>query len=302
MNSAQLTTAQKEGIAAKMREAFKASGFASNGKYAVSIGITPTDYSNIDKGKWKGNDRLVGVQKWLRLAHRVGYEFTARQRWQTAETMTYRAIRRQLEMCANDGLCAIFCDEAGLGKTHAVREFCANTPNAFYVNGGSFPRKIAFIRALATSMGINPDKSRVEEVLTDIITYLKALRHPVIVVDEAGDLHNNTYLLLKRLYNELEFICGIYLVGARGLKKRIDSAVRNRTNGFEEVFSRFGGRYTTVLPEGMKERKEFLRKEAMLVANANGLNDDERINRMLSRDGLDLRTVRREVLKSRIAA
>lgn len=300
MNTA-LSTAHKEGITRKALAGFRASGFQSRKRYATSINITSSDFSNLENEKWKQNDRLFSAQKWVRIAREVGYEFNARQSWNTAETMTYRAIRRQLEMCAKDGLSAIFCDEAGLGKTHAAREFCANTPNAFYVNGGSFPRKVAFIRALATAVGINPDKSKVEDVLMDTVMYLKALPHPVIVIDEAGDLHNNTYLLLKRIYNELEFQCGLYMIGARGLKKRIDSAIRNRTNGFEEVYSRFGGRFTTVLPDGAKERKEFLRKEALLVADANGLHDNERINRILSRD-FDMRTVRREVLKSRIAA
>lgn len=299
--STNLSLAHKEGIRKKLLAAFHGSGFPSRSKYGISIGITGSDFSNIENNKWRDNDRLLSTQKWMRIAREVGYEFTKRQGWQTAETATYRAIRRQLEMCAKDGMCAMFCDEAGLGKTHAVREFCANTPDAFYINGGSSPRKTAFIRALAKAVGINPDRSKLEDVLLDTMTYLKSLPHPVLVIDEAGDLDNSTYLLLKRLYNELEFQCGIYMVGARGLKKRIDSAVRNRTNGFEEVFSRFGGRFTTILPEGVKERKDFLRQEALLVANANGLADQERINRMLSRD-FDLRTVRREVLKSRNAA
>lgn len=300
MNPA-LSSYHKEGIARKLLEAYKASGFQSRNRYSRSIGMSASDFSNIENAKWRANDKLLSVQKWIRIARTVGYEFSPRQSWVTAETMTYRAIRRQLEMCAKDGLSAIFCDEAGLGKTHAAKEFCANTPNAFYINGGSFPRKVAFIRALAQAVGINPDKSKVEDVLLDTIAYLSALPNPVIVIDEAGDLHNNTYLLLKRIYNDLEFRCGMYLVGARGLKKRIDSAIRNRTNGFEEVFSRFGSRFTTVLPEGAKERKEFLRAEALLVAEANGLTDPERTNRMLSRE-FDMRTVRREVLKSRIAA
>lgn len=299
--STKLSKEHKEGIRKKLLAAFANSGFPSRAKYAVSIGITGSDFSNIESGKWRANDRLLSAQKWMRIAREVGYEFNQRQSWQTAETVTYRAIRRQLEMCAHDGLCAMFCDEAGLGKTHAVREFCNNTPDAFYINGGSHPRKTAFIRALATAVGINPDRSKLEDVLLDTMTYIKSLPRPVLVVDEAGDLDNSTYLLLKRLYNELEFQCGIYMVGARGLKKRIDSAVRNRTNGFEEVFSRFGGRFTTVLPQGAKERMDFLRQEALLVAEANGLTDKERINRMLSRD-FDLRTVRREVLKSRNAA
>lgn len=300
MATTTISKQHKEGIAKKMLEAFRASGFPSRAKYAVSIDITASDFSNIENGKWRQNERLLSTQKWMRIARMVGYEFSARQGWVTAETATYRAIRRQLEMCAADGLCAIFCDEAGLGKTHAAKDYCGKTPNAFYLNGGSHPRKTAFIRALAQAVGINPDKSKLDDVLLDTITYLAAIPHPVLVIDEAGDLDTSTYLLLKRIYNELEFHCGIYLVGARGLKKRIDSAIRNRTNGFEEVFSRFGSRYTTVLPEGAKERKEFLRGEALLVAEANGLTDKERLNRMLSRD-FDLRTVRRETLKSRMA-
>jgi hypothetical protein len=299
--STKLSQEHKEGIRRKLLAAFNASGFPSRAKYAVSIGISGSDLSNIENGKWRGNDRLLSMGKWMRIAREVGYEFNAGQSWQTAETATFRAIRRQLEMCAKDGMCAMFCDEAGLGKTHAVREFCANTPDAFYINGGSHPRKTAFIRALATAVGINPDRNKLEDVLLDTMTYLKSLPRPVLVIDEAGDLDSSTYLLLKRLYNELEFQCGIYMVGARGLKKRIDSAVRNRTNGFEEVFSRFGGRFTTVLPQGAKERLDFLRQEALMVAEANGLTDKERINRMFSRD-FDLRTVRREVLKSRNAA
>lgn len=299
---AQLTPQQKAGIATKMRTAYQASGFTSVGRYAKSIGITPTDFTNIDKGRYLKNDALVGVGKWLRLAHRVGYELSPRRSWQTADTMVARAIRRQLEMCAGDGLCAMFSDEPGIGKSHTVKEWCANTPNAFYVHGGHYHRKLAFIRALGTAMGMNPDRVKIDELLNDIIAYLKVVPNPVIVIDEAGDLHDMTYLLIKRLYNELEFVCGIYMIGGPGLKKRINSALRNHTNGFAEVYSRFGSRFTSVLPQGAKERKQFLRQEAEMVAKANGLSDPERTNRMLSREELDLRIVRREVLKSRIAA
>lgn len=301
MTKPQLSPAQKEAISKKLMEAYAASGFPSRAKYATSIGITSSDFSNIQNATWKKNDKLIGVQKWLRIAHKVGFEWTAGQRWQTAPTLTYRAISKQLEVCKEEGMAAIFCDEAGIGKTHTAKEFCATHPNAFYVQGGSYPRKVGFVRALAQAVGLNPDKSTVEELIEDIVQYLKAVERPVIVVDEAGDLHNNVYLLLKRLYNELEFVCGFYLIGAGGLKKRIDSAVRLHTNGFEEVFSRFGGRFNTVLPQGAKERKEFMREEAILVAHTNALTDEQKLSRILSRE-FDLRTIRREVIKQRQAA
>lgn len=305
MNKPTLTPAQKEAIGHKVLEAYEASGFPSRAKYATSIGITSSDFTNIQKQNWRKNDQLLSVQKWLRIAHRVGFEFTARAKWVTAPTATYRTISRQLQLCQAEGISAIFCDEAGLGKTHIAKEYCAKNQNAFYVNGGSAPRKVAFVRALAQAIGLSPDKSTIEELLEDIITYLKALQNPIIVIDEAGDLNNATYLLLKRLYNELEFVCGLYLLGARGLRKRIDSAIRNRTNGFEEVFSRFGSRYSNVIPVDSngkaltKERLDYLREEATMVAHANGFTDAEKLNRLLSRD-FDLRTIRREVIKSRM--
>lgn len=296
-----LTTLQKEAIGKKLLEAFRTSGFASQAKYAVSIGINGSDFSNIANSKWKQNDRLLSVEKWLRIARAVRFEFNPRQRWVTAPTNTYRHITRQLDMCQKESLCAIFCDEAGLGKTHAVREYADNHANAYYINGGAHARKLSLVRGLAQAVGLNADKGTSEEVLQDVIMYLKASANPLLIIDEAGDLHNNAYLLLKRLYNELEFVCGIYLVGARGLKKRIDGAIRVRTNGFEEVFSRFGARYSSVLPEDVKGRNEYLRKEAEVVAASNGLSDPQVLNRILSQD-IDLRRVRREVIKSRAIA
>lgn len=298
MNKPTLSTEQKEGIASKLAAAYRASGFPSRSKYAVSVGITSTDFSNITTAAWKKNDQLVSVQKWLRLAHALGYEFKRGKEWITASTATYRFITAQLKVCKSEGLCAILADHAAIGKTHTAREFCATQPNAFYVHGGNFPRKVAFIRALATSVGINPDKSTVEETLQDVITYLKSLDSPVIVVDEAGDLHNNTYLLLKRLYNELEFVVGIYLIGGPGLKKRIDAGIRVKTNGFEELFSRFGDKYSTAVPQDIKAAKDFLREEARLVATQNGFTDNEKLNKLLT-GSPGLRRVRTEVIKHR---
>jgi DNA transposition AAA+ family ATPase len=301
MSRPTLTTLQKEAIGKKLMEAFRASGFASQAKYATSIGISGSDYSNIANAKWRQNDRLLSVEKWLRIARAVRFEFNPRQRWVTAPTETYKFITQQLRTCQQESLCSIFCDEAGLGKTHAVREYADNNANAYYINGGAHARKISLVRGLAQAVGLNPDKGTTEEVFQDVMMFLKASTNPLIIIDEAGDLHNNAYMLIKRLYNELEFVCGIYLIGARGLKKRIDSAIRVRTNGFEEVFSRFGARYSTVLPQDVKGRADYIRKEAQVIAVSNGIADGQVLNTILSK-AVDLRRVRREVIKSRIAA
>jgi DNA transposition AAA+ family ATPase len=298
MTKPTLTTEQKQGIARKVLDAFAASGFTSRAKYAISIGINSSDFSNIENAKWKQNDRLLSVQKWLRIARTVGFEFNVNQKWVTAPTVTYRTITKQLEACQSEAMAAIFCDQAGIGKTHACREFASTRPNAYYVNGGTYPNRWRFIRALAQSMGLD-SRGKAEEVLQDVVFYAKSLQNPVIIIDEAGDLDNSTYLLLKRLYNELEFHCGFYMVGARGLKRRIDGSIRLNKNGFEEVFSRFGGRYIDILPKEEAKRCDFMRHEIERVCTANGLEDKESLNRVLSANR-DLRYVRQQVLKARL--
>lgn len=300
MNKPSLSTATKEAIGKKVLAAFKASGFISRAKYAITIGIGSSDFSNLERENWKRNEKLLSVDKWLRIARRVGYEFSEQQRWVTASTATFHAINAQLVDCQKQSLANILCDIPGIGKTYTAREYAATHRNAFYINGGEFPNRWRFVRALAVSIGLSSDGSA-EDVLQTIIYYLKSLESPLIIIDEAGDMQNSTYLVLKRLYNALELHCGFYMLGAPDLKKRIDASIRLRKNGFEEVYSRFGGRFTTIVPADPLERTKYLRNEKAAICTANGLNDAEKVNHILSNSG-DLRHVRIQVLKHRIAA
>lgn len=303
MNKPTLTTEQKEGISRRVVEAFKASGFSSRNKYARVIGLTSSDFSNLEHMSWKKNEKLLSVEKWLRIARAVGYQFNAATAWNTAQTAVFSFITTQLDTCQNEAIASILCDEPGIGKTHAAKDYAARTRNAFYVNGGLFPNRWRFIRALAQSMGLDNTGSA-EEVLQNTTFYLKSLQKPLIIIDEAGDMQNATYLILKRLYNELEGDCGFFMMGAPDLRKRIDSSIRLRRNGFEEVYSRFGGRFTKLLPEagtpdGAQKRAEFIRKEKLAVCTANGIGPGELLNQILN-DG-DLRSAAIRIRKHRAA-
>lgn len=305
MNKPTLTTEQKQAIGAKLMDAFKRSGFTSRMKYARSIGISSTDFSNIASEKWLQNDKLVGVGKWLRIARSVGFEFTPAEKWVTARTETFLTITRQLEICQTESLAAIFCDRAGIGKTHACREYAATHRNAFYINGGLHPNRFRFVRALAQAAGMEA-KGSAEDVLADFVYYMKSLERPILIIDEAGDMDNSTYRLLKRLYNELEFVCGFYMVGAPDLKKRIENSIRLRKNSFEEVYSRFGGRYIHVVPQEPNAQRKFIQLQVEQVCKANGLKDPEQLHAVVVKSledlGRGLRYARIQVKKSRIAA
>lgn len=305
MTKPQITAQQKEDISVRVLEKYRTSGYPSKARFAKSLDITSSDMSNIELRKWRENDKLIGVQKWLRIARAVGFEFRAARKWVVAETLTYRTITKHLRLCQQDSVSRMFCDDSGIGKTEACKHYAEHHAEAYYIHGGNTPNRWRFVRALARVLGLE-NEGRAEDVLQECITYLKALRNPLIIVDEAGDLDDSTFLLLKRIYNELEEACGIYLVGGPGLEHKIQKSIRLKKNGFLELFSRMGGRYLRVVPEEVKDRTPFIQAEAKALCLANGLTDPQKVDALLSRVSLgpqraDLRFVRAEVLKHRAA-
>lgn len=300
MSNLTLTDQQRQGIADLMVVKFTRSGFDSQARFARSIGLTPTDYTNISKGAWKAKPRLVGDGKWMRVGREVGYSFSASRKWQVVETSLYKVVVEQLDICQRESTSMMFCDLAGFGKTTACKHYAANHKHVYYLDCSATPGKLPFARALATAVGVNIENRNTNEILADLIYYLKAIPDPLIIIDEAGDADVRTYLLIKRLWNELEGICGFYMIGARGLRRRIDRGSALKMVGFEELFSRFGCKATDVVPAPPVARLVFLQEEARLVARANGISDPATLNRIVSelKDTDDLRGVYRQVRKA----
>ena len=88
--------------------------------------------------------------------------------------------------------------------------------------------------------------------------YLKTLNHPIIILDEAGDLQYDAFLEVKALWNATENYCGFYMMGADGLKEKMHRAINNRKVGYTEIFSRFGKRYGRVIPIDKAESDKLL--------------------------------------------
>ena len=90
-----------------------------------------------------------------------------------------------------------------------------------------------------------------------------------MVLDEAGDLQYEAFLELKALWNATERCCGWYMMGADGLRAKIDRNVEGMKVGYTEMLSRFGDTYSRVTPEDEKERQKFLKAQASIVAKVN---------------------------------
>ncbi len=59
------------------------------------------------------------------------------------------------------------------------------------------------------------------------------------------------------------------MMGADGLKEKINRSIECKKVGYTEMLSRYGDRYSKVTPDDSKERTKFLVEQARIVAALN---------------------------------
>lgn len=121
---------------------------------------------------------------------------------------------------------------------------------------------------------------------------------PLVILDEAGDLQYEAFLELKALWNATERCCAWYMMGADGLKEKINRAIEGKKVGYTEMLSRYGDSYSKVTPDDAQEREKFLKAQAAIVAKINA-PDGADIAKIVHSTGGGLRRVYTEIEKLR---
>lgn len=268
-------------------------GYSSDSKHATALGISASVYTNLKKGNL---DKQLSEAGWLGIAHRLGVPLRADMAWVAVETETFAYITGQLEKCQRYGLSAVLCDIPNIGKTFTARHYARTHSEVAYVDCSQVKTKMRLVRSIAAEFGVKTD-GRYADTYQKLVDYLTGAQHPLIILDEAGDLQYEAFLELKALWNVTEGSCGWYMMGADGLRAKINRSIEHERVGYAEILSRYGGKYSRVTPELQKEQEAFLLKEAMLVARANAPEGADAVR--LARRAGGLRRVRTEIMKLR---
>jgi len=268
--------------------------YSSDAKHALTLGINSVQLGCIKKGKF---ENLLSDADWIRLARLLDIQFNDTPKWITAKTLTYSFIYQQLNTCQMSSLSAILCDLPGIGKTYTAKHYTKENANAIYLDCSQYKTKQRLIRAIAKEYGVNYT-GRYNEVYNDLIYYLLSISAPLIILDEVGDLDYAAFLELKALWNVTDKCCAWYMMGADGLREKIERNKHLNKVGYAEIFDRYGNKYQQVVPHGKEAREEFLLKQVSQVAKANGIND---IQKLYAKSGYSLRRVYVEVQKIKIA-
>lgn len=259
----------KAKIAAAVRADFE--NFAgSEAQHAVKMGISASVYSRLKQGNY---EKIMADAKWISIARQLGVELTGASEWQAAQTPVYLTVQNQLAFCQSNATGAVLCDEAGIGKTFAALEYKRKNQNVIYVDCSINKSKAQLIRYMSRELGLDY-LAKLKDVEADLVYYIKnALANPLVILDEAGDLHYEAFLELKALWNATENCCGWYMMGADCLRAKIERGIRNKKVGFAEIFDRLGAKAQKIVPAEKRERERFYATQAAMVVKANAPTD-----------------------------
>jgi hypothetical protein len=245
-------------------------------------------------------ERVLSDANWISLARRMEVSPGDLPEWKTARTPVYDFIMEQLSFCQRQSASRILCDIPEIGKTYTARHYVKANKNAIYIDCSQAKTKRKLVRTIARELGVG-HSGKYEDVYAELVFYLRSLPSPLIVLDETGDLMYEAFLELKALWNATEHCCGWYMMGADGLKEKMERSILFRKVGYAELFSRYGGRYYKPSPSSESETKEYkyLICARMIEVNASEL-DREETRRMIVRSDYSPRRIYDEIMKLRV--
>lgn len=264
--------------------------FDSDAVHARALDINKAAYSRINKHDF---DQVLSDGTWMRLGNKFGVNTLA---WNTAKTPVFNEIYLKLEACKSMSWNGIVCDLSDIGKTHTAKTFVKENKNAFYVDCSRSKTRMLLIKAIAAELGVRGEN--IESKLDNVINHLNSIYKPILILDEVGDLNYESFLELKAIMNGTEGRCSIFLIGADGLRAKMEKNKNKNKVGYEEIFSRLGSKYQRVTPEGEANVKEFKKLQGAMIIKAN--NPTVSINEIYSRSDGSLRRIKLELQKKNL--
>lgn len=249
----------------------------SDSQFAKIYGVSAAIYSRLKAGE---TERIISDSQWLNIGRELDINLRA-TKWKVVRTKVYENIEASIQFCQNFSSSVILVDECGIGKTFSAKNIVKTLKNAFYVDCSQAKSKQQFIKLLAKTIGLDP-KGKYVDVKATLKYYLIQLQKPVIVLDEAGDLEYTAFLELKEIWNATDGFCGFYMMGADGLKSKIEKGINNKKVGFAEIFSRFSDEYIKLTPTGIDNKTAFKNELLTQVANAN-VSDKSKVPELVKR-------------------
>lgn len=259
----ELTLGFKEKVRTAILDA-RAKFTGSDEAFAKTISLNASVFSRLKNGEV---DKIISDSNWISIART--YQVTMHEdKWKVVRTSVYDQLEDSLSFCKQYSKAMIFVDECDIGKTFCTKHILKSMQNAFYIDCSQAKTRQQFVRTLAKIVGVDSNGKYVD-VKANLKWALINMPLPIVVMDEVGDLDYTAFLEIKEFWNATEGCCAWYMIGADGLKTKLDNGFKNKKVGFAEILSRFSDEIIRIVPNGKDDRDAFFTDLIKNVASAN---------------------------------
>lgn len=275
-----MTTETKKSIQAHVSRLLVSSGDSQN-RLATKIGISGATMSNLMKEElWS----TISDEMWIKIATETKFK---EGEWQAAPTTNYKIMNTLLRNSQRMSTATLVCDEAGWGKTFSCDNYQRTNKNVFKVECEEhFTRKV-FLDKLMKSMGISGYAMKASEQLEAIVSHLKTLNKPLVIIHHNARPKDSTMMIFIAMYNALENYCGFMMCGTRALGNYIEKNANRNKLGFKELYSRLGRNVLRLQAPS--------KRDVAAICAANGVTDELTITKIFNQSEYDLRRVKLDV-------
>ena len=236
----------------------------TNAQFAKIHGLNGAIYSRLLNGE---TEKIISDSQWIQIGRELEIN-TRKSDWKVVKTKVYTEIEDSLNFCQKYSASMVLVDDCGIGKTFSAKNIVKTLNNGFYIDCSQAKSKQQFVKLFAKTIGLDCNGKYVD-VKANLKYYLNQLDRPIIILDEAGDLEYTAFLELKEFWNSTDGFCGWFMMGADGLKAKIEKGINSKKVGFAEIFSRFSDEYIRLTPNGIADKKAFRHELLQQVAKAN---------------------------------
>jgi DNA transposition AAA+ family ATPase len=189
------------------------------------------------------------ADKWYyALAKSVGYSLDIIY-WEHVHTPQYKAIIAHLEESRTLSRNRILIGDTGCGKTYAIKRYVMTNPQDTYLITISTLHTLhTLIEDIMNSIGLEPcgiPVTRLRNIAHRLSMFQLEGRKPLIIIDECENMKNSAFGVIKSLYDQLEGVCPIVLIGTSQIESKIENMLKLNKVGLPQFYRRFkaGMRY-----------------------------------------------------------
>ena len=275
-----ITQTEKLDIQSRLQEYCQQKG--SQNKAANSLnGVSSATISKLLNSEWD----LINEVMWRNIAAQIGVK---QKTWFIVETRDFKLLNTILSDAQEESISTAVCGECGSGKSLTAHTYSESNKNVFLLSCKEYWNRKLFMQELLRVMGKNSCGDTIGDMMHSIVSELKRIEKPLIIMDEADKLSDQVLYFFISLYNDLEYHCGMTLMATDYLEKRVKRGLRLNKKGYKEINSRVCRKFIPLKGVCVNDITE--------ICIANGVDNKSVIKDIINDSEYDLRRVKRKVL------